>query len=165
MNCNVEEIIRKRKSVRTFEKRPLVESDKNAIIACLSELSKEVSPFPAEIRFQFLDIKDGVNTEKLGTYGVIKGAGSFLGVVVPQALLGLEAAGYAMEELVLYATHLGLGTCWVGFFPNAVTDEAFGLPDNEKSVFLMPLGYPSEKAEPAPRHFLRKGLDQLVVRL
>ena len=101
MNCNVEEIIRKRKSVRTFEKRPLVKSDKNAIIACLGELSKEVSPFPAEIRFQFLDIKDGVNTEKLGTYGVIKNAPAFIGVTVKKTETAMEAVGYLFEKFIL----------------------------------------------------------------
>lgn len=52
--------------------------------------------FGIPVTIHLIETESSEQPKKLGTYGVIKGAGSFLGVVVPQALLGLEAAGYAM---------------------------------------------------------------------
>ena len=51
--------------------------------------------------------------EKLGTCGVIKGASTFLGVSIPDTELAPLAAGYEFENLILAATHMGLGTVWM----------------------------------------------------
>ena len=107
------------------------------------------NPFGIPVTIHLIETESAEQPKKLGTYGVIKGAGSFLGVVVPQALLGLEAAGYAMEELVLYATHLGLGTCWLAATLNreAFTQE-MQVRDDEWMPAISPVGYPAEKRSP-----------------
>ena len=110
MDFPIRETIEKRHSVRTYAPRPLSEEDKEKLLRCRDGIT---NPFGIPVTIHLIETESAEQPKKLGTYGVIKGAGSFLGVVVPQARLGLEAAGYAMEELVLYATHLGLGTCWL----------------------------------------------------
>ncbi len=50
----------------------------------------------------------------------------------------------AMEHLVLAATDLGLGTCWVGGFDEAKVKELLHIPDNFRVVAMTPLGYPAE---------------------
>ena len=50
----------------------------------------------------------------LGTYGFIRGASAFIVGAAAPGEGWLEDYGYAMEELVLLATDLGLGTCWLG---------------------------------------------------
>ena len=146
-----------------------MESDKNAIIACLSELSKEVSPFPAEIRFQFLDIKDGVNTEKLGTYGVIKNAPAFIGVTVKKTETAMEASGYLFEKFILYATSIGLGTCWLaGTFKREQFKNALSIDQDELFPIVCPIGYPADKKSLTEKIFRsvgksdqRKNFDEL----
>ena len=50
----------------------------------------------------------------------------------------------AIEHLVLMATALGLGTCWVGGFTDASElNRLFGLTDNLVPVVVIPVGYPA----------------------
>ena len=67
-------------------------------------------------------------------------------------------ATIAMDHLVLAATALGLGTCWVAAFDPDAAREVFGLPDDVELVALTPLGYPAD----APRAKRRKSMDELV---
>jgi nitroreductase len=53
-------------------------------------------------------------------------------------------ATIAMDHLVLAATALGLGTCWIAAFDPDAAREVFGLPDDVELVALTPLGYPDK---------------------
>ncbi len=65
-------------------------------------------------------------------------------------------------HMMLEATELGLGTCWVKWFDPAEVAAAFELPANHKPAFLMPCGYASENAKPSDYHFSRKPLSETV---
>ena len=52
MTYDVEEIIRQRKSVRSYENRPLSQSDRAAVIKLIEETIAQETPFPARIRMQ-----------------------------------------------------------------------------------------------------------------
>lgn len=55
----------------------------------------------------------------------------------------------AIEHLVLMATALGLGTCWVGAFDDpSEINGLFGLGDNLLPIIVLPVGYPAEKLPP-----------------
>lgn len=63
----------------------------------------------------------------------------------------------AIEHLVLMATALGLGTCWVGGFNAAKLKSLFGLADNLVPVAVIPVGYPAgEIPPPRPRITLKE---------
>ena len=51
----------------------------------------------------------------------------------------------SMEHLVLAATDLGLGTCWIGGFNEAKVKQVLGVPDRIKVVALTPIGYPADE--------------------
>ena len=65
-------------------------------------------------------------------------------------------------HMMMEATELGLGTCWVKWFDPAQVAAAFELPANHKPSFLMPCGYASENAKPSDHHFSRKPLSETV---
>ena len=65
-------------------------------------------------------------------------------------------------HMMLEATELGLGTCWVKWFDPTEVAAAFELPANHKPAFLMPCGYSSENAKPSDHHFSRKPLSETV---
>ena len=56
----------------------------------------------------------------------------------------LVDVGIAMQQLILAATSLGLGTCWIGAFDEGKVKKILEVPNNIKVVALTPLGYPSE---------------------
>jgi nitroreductase len=67
-------------------------------------------------------------------------------------------AGIVMDHMILAATSLGLGTCWIAAFNSAAAVEVLGLPADVLPLLFTPLGYPAD--EPKPRE--RKPLADLV---
>lgn len=51
----------------------------------------------------------------------------------------------AMEHIVLAATDMGLGACWIGGFEEEPIKKILNIPENIRVVALSPLGYPDEK--------------------
>jgi len=66
--------------------------------------------------------------------------------------------GLAMENLVLAATALGLGTIHVGLFDVSKVAEILQIPENYQIVEMTPLGYPEYQPDPRPR----KALSEIV---
>jgi nitroreductase len=52
--------------------------------------------------------------------------------------------GIAIEHLVLRATELGFGTCWIGWFNDREIHRILKIPGGVKIVTLLSLGYPKE---------------------
>ena len=55
-------------------------------------------------------------------------------------------AAIVMDYMILQATDLGLGTCWIGAFDARAARMLLGLPDGVKPLLFTPLGYPTDKA-------------------
>ncbi len=68
------------------------------------------------------------------------------------------AATHAMME----AQELGLGTCWGNDFSNTELARALGLPEDEKIVLVMSLGYPAANSKPISLHFKSKDVSEVV---
>ncbi|MFV0578930.1 MAG: nitroreductase family protein [Fusobacterium ulcerans] len=143
LNIPIEETINKRVSVRTYQPKQLSISDKKKITDEIELLS---NPFDEKVRIHIIEKEDGTNTEKLGTYGVIKGAKTYLGVTVSKSEKGLLAAGFQLENLVLYATYLELGTVWLAAtFNREQFGNAIDVQKDEIFPAISPIGYPTEK--------------------
>jgi hypothetical protein len=113
-------------------------------------------PFQGKIRCELIDKRDAAANDrvKLGTYGVILGAPSFVAAAVEQGSQAMEQLGYVFEQLVLFLTSLGLGTCWLaGTFRRSAFATALHLEGNEILPVVTPLGYPSR---------IRGPLDMLI---
>lgn len=57
----------------------------------------------------------------------------------------------ALEHMVLAATALGYGTCWIGAFNEDTVKSMLKIPERAKVVALLPIGIPSETPGPKPR--------------
>ena len=57
----------------------------------------------------------------------------------------------ATSFMMLEATELGLGTCWIGGFDGISAKEILELPEQAAVVALLPLGYPAETPPARPR--------------
>lgn len=91
-------------------------------------------------------------TGVVGGYGKVSGtplAAAFVGRAmaggeVPED--GQTAAGYLGEGLILEATRLGLGTCWVaGSFDREAAAGLLDLEHDEQVVAVTPLGHPERQ--------------------
>lgn len=133
-------LMQKRTSVRTYEKNP-VEPEKLEMLKSFFETACE-NPFDAKVRF---DIVEG-GSGKLGTYGFIKGPKTFFAGCVKKGGYDIEGFGYAFEKAVLYATALGLGTCWLGGTFKRASFTALVKPDKDEIMpAISPVGYAAEK--------------------
>jgi nitroreductase len=143
MEFPIEQIIRERHSVRTYTGIPLSKEDRTKILSYANTLS---NPFGVHVTFRFLEKKNEQSSEKLGTYGVIKGTKLFIGATVPDCRFALEALGYDFEKLILYASSLGLGTCWLaGTFNRGGFAAAMGVKEGELFPAVCAIGYPADK--------------------
>ncbi|MCM1452758.1 MAG: nitroreductase [Clostridium sp.] len=131
-----------RHSVRTFDrKNPPSDETCQALTAFAHSAG---NPFGIKDARIGLVRKAGLSGQKLGTYGVTRGAATFLGLGVPDREEAYIAGAYQMEATVLYATSLGIGTVWLGgtFTRNAFS-AAFGFKRRLALPAIVALGYPA----------------------
>jgi nitroreductase len=70
-------------------------------------------------------------------------------------------AAIVMDHVILAASALGLGACWVGAFDPAAAKEILKLEPGWEPVAFTPIGYAKESPAARPR----KALGDLVIRL
>ena len=68
-------------------------------------------------------------------------------------------ATIVMDHIILAATDVGLGTCYIGAFKKYEAHKFLNLDENEEVVLFTPLGYGNAE----PRETPRKELDEFVV--
>lgn len=78
---------------------------------------------------------------------------------------GAEDAAIVATHMLLAAASVGVDSCWVNFFDPDLAAKTLGLPENERVVMIMDLGYAAEGAAPLANHGKRKDLSETVVRL
>lgn len=110
----VTEIMEKRFSCRTYIDKPIAEDERKRLTDYLSATGK--GPFGTPVRLELIAAtdRDRKALKGLGTYGFIKGATGFIVGAVGPSRMNLEDFGYMMERAILFATDMGLGTCWLG---------------------------------------------------
>jgi nitroreductase len=67
-------------------------------------------------------------------------------------------AAIVMDHMVLAASDIGLGTCFIAAFDSTNARKVLLIPDDVEPILFTPLGYPDD----APRIKSRKNLDELV---
>lgn len=65
----------------------------------------------------------------------------------------------SVEHILLQATHLGLGSCWTGWYEQEAMKKALNISKDKYVVGVVTLGYAAEN--PAPRK--RKEMDEIVI--
>jgi len=66
-------------------------------------------------------------------------------------------AAIAMQNMVIAAWALGVGSCWIGAFDEEKVMELLKIPDKWKVVALVTLGYPAEK----PKQRSKKAIEEM----
>lgn len=132
----------KRKSIRTYSNEQIDSFTLDSLQSYIDEVS---TPFETEIRFKIMESRSNEFGQRLGTYGLIKGANTFICGAVKNQKRSEEDLGLAMEKVVLHAVSLGLGTCWLaGSFNKANFGKAVELKEDEILPIVISIGYPDE---------------------
>jgi hypothetical protein len=140
----VTEIIKKRFSCRTYSERSLEDKVLQKFLTIVNDAHK--GPFGNQPNFRLIHLTSFTTQEakKLGTYGVIKNARLFLVGTIKNGHLAMEDYGYCKEEIILKATALGLGTCWLGgTFQSSNFAKSVDLQKDELLPTIAPIGYPA----------------------
>ncbi len=69
---------------------------------------------------------------------------------------GIINVAIAAEHIVLMATDLGIGSCWVRAFEHKKVTEIVNPPENQVVLCLLTLGYPNEDPPQRPRRSLEE---------
>jgi nitroreductase len=158
--------IRGRRSIRKYKDAP-VEREKIEQVLDAARLAPSWKNFQC---WRFLVLTDPVKRESLSSAFADDNPGKKAFVQAPVAILvcadpaesdvshGIEYfvadAAIAFEHICLAAHALGLGTCWMGLFDEAVVKTKLKIPNNIRVVGVTPLGYPDQEPKPRPRKAL-----------
>jgi len=138
------ECIEERISVRTYDNRNLKQDDFDKINEFITECLKETK---TPIKFKILSSQaDEHSNQKFGTYGFINGTNNFIVGIIDKTKTDPVEFGYTMEKVVLYATCLGFGTCWLGgTFNRNQFENVLNLNENESIGVLIAIGIKKDK--------------------
>ncbi len=168
------EAIEKRHSVRKYDASRDVTPEmveKLLKYACLAPSAGNVQPW----RFFVVrnrEIKEALARAALGQYFIAEApvaivvcadlsahAGAYGGRGVE--LYSIQDTAAAIENILLAATALGLGTCWVGAFSEEAAARVLRLERNIRPLAIIPVGYPS-RAGTQPRKMTHERLTRYI---
>jgi nitroreductase len=138
--------MRERRSVRSYRDLSVEPALCEHLLA-LSGTVDHLTDFPPRIALiSGREQVQHVLTYLVGSYGLVYNVPHLLVGIVPEesdeALLDL---GYVLEQVVLRATQLGLGTCWItGSYDARRAGDSVGLEPGERAVAVCALGYPAQ---------------------
>ena len=69
----------------------------------------------------------------------------------PYEIRAIRDLSIAAQNLVLRATELGLGTCYIGWLHKDKIKKVLNVPGNYIIPFVITVGYPAEKPKPTSR--------------
>ena len=145
------EALKTRRSIRRYEEKPVPKELLEEIIdtARLAPTANNIQPW------EFVVVTDGEMRRKIADltdYGkFIAQAGACVAVFAKGVKHYLEDGSAAVENILVAAHALALGTCWVAGYKKAHAEpvrDLLGVPAGHELVALISLGYPAEEAEP-----------------
>lgn len=162
------EVIKNRRSVRSFQRKPIEREKINKIL----EAGLWAPSAGNTQEWRFIKIE---NESLKGKIAEIAGGQAFIAeapvvIVLCADLKEIERAygergvrlyslldcGMAAQNLMLTATAEGLGACPVGAFDEETLKALLRLPDNLRPVLIIPMGYPAEKISQRSRKPLKE---------
>ncbi len=147
LNDPITRTIQRRYSCRSYARQPIDPELRVQLEEAIA--SPRVGPFGTSVRFALLaaTAQDRNAIQGLTTYGMIKNAPAFLCAAMPHGDKNLEDLGFLMEQAILLATEIGLGTCWLGgTFNRSVFAERIGLGSGETLPAVIAVGHIARRA-------------------
>lgn len=140
---DIDKIIEERRSVRSFDaQQPLSDSEIEVLRQAVREAE---SPFGGKVAIELKQF-DLNGAFKPSTYGTINGASWYFLMGTDSSEESQLTLGFRMEQVVLKAASMGLGTCWIAAtFKGTTFADAAGFAADTPLQVVMPVGHPAEK--------------------
>lgn len=152
------EAILTRRSVRGFEKKPIDDKLIGVILYAATH-----APSAGNIQeWEFIVVKEDEQKKKLAKAALGQDFIAKAPIIIVvcanlarvslkygkrgEVLYAIQDTAFAIQNMMLAAHALGLGSCLVAFDDDSVM-EILELPDNIRPVAIMPIGYSAEKSE------------------
>lgn len=146
--------IMQRRSIRKYKKESIPEDDLKKILECGRQAPSAANRQPWRfIVVRDSDLKQKVASACSGQMWLADADVILAGVGIPE----ISSEWYpvdvaiAMQNMILSATDLGYGTCWIGAFDQEKVKAVLNLPESETVVALTPIGVPDQEPGPKPR--------------
>ena len=143
-----------RRSVRSFQQKPVVEKDLKVILEAGRNAPSAANRQPWHV----VVVREEAQKKRLAAACAnqmwIAEAGVVLaGIGKPEVNEKWYAVDTAicLENMILAATSLGYGTCWIGAFDQNLVREVLGIPDDLTVIALTPVGVPADEPAARPR--------------
>ncbi len=162
------EAIRNRRSIRAFERREVSEEQINGLIDLARHAPSAGNIQPWEfIIVRSLEIKQRLSTAALNQT-FIEEAPVVIVVCANETrsergygsrginLYCIQDTAAAIENMLLAACAMGLGTCWVGAFREEMVRKSLNTPSHFRPVAIIAIGYPSENPPKRGRRSMKE---------
>ena len=155
------DLILSRRSIRKYEDKDIPEDILQQILETGRQAPSAVNRQP--IRFVIVNDQDLLKNlcNNLITRFVKYAPLAIVGVAYTKALWtgkwAVIDATIAMENMVISAWSLGIGSCWIGACNKKKVKELLKIPEKWKVVALLTFGYPAEK----PKQKKKKPFDKM----
>ena len=173
MEPNFLEVIRTRRSYRSYQPEQITDEQLNAVLEAgtYAPTSRGLqSPFIVAIQNEELKARLAkMNAEIMGvTTNPYYDAPTYVLVFVPSdAPNGIQDASLVMENMMLAAHAQGLGSCWIHREREMFATEEgkelmqqWGLPEGLVGIAALALGYPN--GEPSPAKPRKEGYTRVI---
>lgn len=163
------ECIKTRKSVRKFKKKDI---EKEKLIKILEAAINAPSSGNLQ-NWEFIIVRDEENKKHVAKAALNQNFIADASVVIiacsnndkiifygkrGRDLYAIENVSAAIQNILLAANDLGIGSCWVGAFDEKELKKILEIPENVRPLAIIPLGYPDEN----PEKPVRRSLSQVV---
>jgi nitroreductase len=167
---NLSDAIKQRRSIRTFKNQPLPKSTVEALLE-----AAHLAPSAGNIQPWAFVVASTAETKRALSHGAyqqkdLEEAPVVLVVCADEnaaverygergrSLYCIQDTAAAIQNILLTACSLGLGTCWIGAFKEEEISRVINAPKGVRPVALIPVGYPNE----APQARRRRPVSEIM---
>ncbi|MFW6136082.1 MAG: nitroreductase family protein [Chloroflexota bacterium] len=139
--------IHQRVSIRSYAGRPVDPALLERLLAFARDRDHLTDAPPRVALISGVEGVKHVLTFVVGSYGLVRNAPHLLvGVLPKESDAARVDLGFVLEQVVLEATRLGLGTCWItGTYDAERAGDALELRSREVAAAVCALGHPEEE--------------------
>lgn len=167
------DIIKKRRSIRTFQDKSISQEVIDALVEAALwapsagnlQARKFYFVFNEDIKYKLVDASYGQSFIAEAALAIVCCADLTIerrygrrGV----ELYSLQDVAASIQNMMLVACELGLGSVWVGAFDENRVGKLMKLPAHLRPVAIIPIGYPDEKP-PAPERMNKQEAVEFIL--